>query len=109
MNRAVTSWLQTLDTNFYTRIQALVPQKDSWLQVSVTTWRLDAYHLTLAIHICIEVRIKFLASDCLLPNFLKLPSKCACVCVRSQVTVYFVSLHLMYGAWGSVVVKALRY
>jgi hypothetical protein len=40
----------------------------------VATWRSDVYHLLSTCHVFIKARIKFPASDCLLPLFFYTPS-----------------------------------
>jgi len=39
----------------------------------VIAWWFGVYCLLSMCHVCLEVRIKFLASDCLLPYFCRLP------------------------------------
>ena len=74
MKQAATSWLQVLDTDlFYPGIQSLVPRWDRFLNVSCDCWKVSG--VPSSIDVNMDVRIKFLASGCLLPNFLKL----ACV------------------------------
>ena len=69
--QAATSWLQVLDTDlFYPGIQSLVPRWDSCLNVSCDCWKVSC--VPSSIDVDMGVRIKFLASGCLLPNFLKL-------------------------------------
>jgi len=61
----LTSWLHILHIDlFYTIIQCLVPKWDKWFNV---------WHSDVSIYHCVKVRvsIKFLAWECLLPDFLK--------------------------------------
>lgn len=52
--------------------QALVPPWEKCLNVSVDTWMSDTYLMLPKCHVYNEVRMKFLASVCLLAYFLKL-------------------------------------
>jgi hypothetical protein len=74
MKQAVPSWLQTLGTNlYYSGTIALMLQwnkcfkRHRWLQESPMC--ISAIHVPHTVHI--EVRIKLLASECLLPYFLE--------------------------------------
>jgi hypothetical protein len=79
MKQAATSRLLVLDTDlFYRGIQSLVPRWDRCLNVSCDYWEVSC--IPSSIDIDMEVRIKVLASGCLLPNFLKL----ACAQVYSN-------------------------
>jgi hypothetical protein len=71
MKQAATFWLQGLDTDlFYPGIQSLVPRWDRCLNVSFDCWKVSC--VPSSIDVDIEVRIKLLASGCLLPNFFRL-------------------------------------
>jgi len=65
IKQAVFSWLQTLDTDFfYAGIKALVQHWDKCSNSIVTLLKSGVYHLLCMCNVCIEVRIKFLASVC---------------------------------------------
>jgi hypothetical protein len=79
MKQAATSRLLVLDTDFFYRgMQSLVLRWDRCLNVSCDYWKVSC--VPSSIDIDMEVRIEFLASGCLLPNFLKL----ACAQVYSN-------------------------
>ena len=76
VKQAVTSWLQTLDTDFFDpRTKAFVPQWQICLMSVVNTWRSGVYHLLPVVsgvyhllpmrHVYIEVGIKLPVSECL--------------------------------------------
>lgn len=71
VKQAVTPWLQTTDTGFfYAGIQALMPWRHKCLNVNGEY--LEMEHLLPMCYVCSDVRIKFSASECLLPYLLKL-------------------------------------
>jgi len=71
MKQAATSWLQVLDTDlFYPGIQSLVPRWGRYLNICCDCWKVSC--VPSSIDVDMEIRIKFLVSECLLPNFLKL-------------------------------------
>jgi hypothetical protein len=73
LKQSVTSWPQTLDTDFLCAgMQTYVSASVRCLSV-VTTWRSDMYHVLPMCHVYIEVGTRFSACECLLPYFLKTP------------------------------------
>jgi len=101
MKQAVICWLESLDTDiFYTTVQAFSPQCDKCSNVNGDSVESGVYHL---LHMYHRSQNKVLASECLLPYFLKLPctlktnpvpsdfaSHCmrSCVCNAVHFTLY---------------------
>jgi len=101
MKQAVTCWLQSTDTDiYYTTIQASSPQCDKCSNVNGDSMESGVYHLLHTYH---RSQNTVLASEYLLPYFLKLPSTLktnpvpsyfksycmrSCVCTAVHVTLY---------------------
>jgi hypothetical protein len=99
--QAVICWLQSIDSDiFYITVQASSPQCDKCSNVNGDSVESGVYHL---LHMYHRSQNNVLASECLLPYFLKLPctlktnpvpsdfaSHCirSCVCTALHVTVY---------------------